>query len=117
MTLVIRTAQERAIAAARFEAFVARMVAMVSAQSSTADNAVALKPETAETFVRAQIAAAQRYGIVSARDLKTYIACALAFGPRFDADPQRPWAAAVLADADLSGSEKAEVLEQYLVFR
>ena len=112
----IRQAQLEALADERELVFVRRMVRHISEDLADRFGILPAQSENLAAFVVEQLALARRYGLVKARDLKTYIDCGVIFGGRFDVDPQQWWANAVLANPHLSGSEKADVLHDHLTF-
>ncbi|MFO0802941.1 MAG: hypothetical protein U0791_07435 [Gemmataceae bacterium] len=75
-----------------------------------------MKDAELEGVIRAEMKKADEYGFDS-RDLVTfYLDCVAILGPRFDANPQHPWAGAILRRADLIPESKADLLDQHLIF-
>lgn len=114
--MVIRDEQLKTMADAQAASFVRRMVSHIMEGLVAEYQALGLQLQDAEAFVHRQIAAATRYGLHDARDLKVYIDCTVIFGPQFDTDPRYPWASAVLGRSDIEGGAKADVLHEHLIF-
>jgi hypothetical protein len=114
--LLIANAQLDQIAAEQERAFIARLVAQVT--NLRADEGKApWDSERVLAFVHEQLARARGYGIVDARDLKTYVDSAVVFGPHFDTDSALSSIASALSDPGLAGSAKADILHDHLIFR
>jgi hypothetical protein len=60
-----------------------------------------------------QVGKARQHGIVTERDICKYVDLAFKFGKDFDVDPLHPWAAAILSNAEVGGSDRMRRL--YLV--
>lgn len=108
--------QLRQMAQAQHQSFVERMVQHITDDLPCQYRATCLDRQSITGFVQVQIATARAYGIVNARDLKSYIDSAVVFGTDFNTDPSLSWARATLNRTDLDGSAKAEALYEYLTF-
>lgn len=53
---------------------------------------------------------AAHYDVFGQRDLARFIDLMFLFGPRFDRDSRHPWAGEILADEDLTPTEKVDRL-------
>jgi hypothetical protein len=67
-------------------------------------------PQTLRAWVKQGVRRAAAYGIVAEEDLQSFLGLRVMFGDSFDDDPRCAWAAVVLWDPALSGTQKMDSL-------
>lgn len=68
------------------------------------------------SFVKTGLAEAWSYGITQASDVRLYIECMVLLRPDFGNSPEFSWAAKILREHGLSGTEKMNRIHDHLVF-
>ncbi|MBN2563412.1 MAG: hypothetical protein JXQ75_21030 [Phycisphaerae bacterium] len=112
----IRKEQMQAFSESREEAFVARMVAHLRDDLHRQLEAQHLEEAEIEPLVRRGKANAEAYGMVYEDGIQLYLECMAILGPDFDRDSEYPWARKILRRRDLDSNQKAEQIEQHLIF-
>lgn len=64
-------------------------------------------------FIDFETACAAKYGVTDEWDLQRYFEFAMMHGPRFDEDPSKPWAARILNQPGVPGTDKIDRLDSY----
>jgi hypothetical protein len=67
-------------------------------------------------LIRTGITDARRYGIVAEPDAGRYLEYMIEYGPDFDRNPNKPWAARILATPGALGWKKMDDLDAFTTF-
>jgi hypothetical protein len=67
-------------------------------------------------LVETGIEEAKGHGVRKERDILRYLECMVEYGPRFPDDAGCEWAAAILRDPALTGTQKMERIADYATF-
>ena len=70
--------------------------------------------ERLREIIREETATAEHFQIENERDVANYISAIFALRPDPDVDPEPTWVKEVLADPDLSASEKVKRLQEWV---
>ena len=108
--MILRNEQIDALAKSHKDAFVARMVQHLRNDLPRQCEAQGLNEDDLEPLVRQGMSNAEDHGITSQVGIRQYLDCMVVLGPDFDSDGKHPWAQEILANDDLSPSEKADAL-------
>lgn len=69
-----------------------------------------------EAFVRHGLDDAESFGVLHEQDVRLYLECLLLFHPLFAHDPALPYAAETLRSKELSGTEKMDLIHDWMIF-
>lgn len=64
-----------------------------------------------ETLIYWNIARASEYEVVTEADIARYLEYVIFFGEQFDTDPDLPWIHEILADDNLDGTKKMDLID------
>lgn len=103
--LTIRDAQMEAFDMLRRDAFVERAVANLQSEPRLSAPVAELR-----AAALAALDLSARYGIQNEFDVMLLVGLCRLFGPRFEDDPARPWARALLAEPGASGTRRVRAL-------
>jgi hypothetical protein len=112
----IRYEQLQALSDAKYQRFVDQMVRMLQNEFAAPCSRHGLRQEHLEPCVRTATMEATRWGMDLESDITTYIECIALLGPKFRSNSQHDRLARVLERPDISGSEKADMIVEYLIF-
>lgn len=112
--MVIRPAQIAALHDSLERAFVSRMLVHLSSGFGSHIETLGLDHLSLEEMIRRGIANAREYRVVEESDIELYLECMVLLGPDFDR--RIPWCAAALQDVALSGAQKMDSINEYLLF-
>lgn len=115
--LQIRSDQMAAFSAKRRDQFVAYMNARLLEIFPEELKRFRIPRDGVEPFVREGIERAGHYGIRKERDVEFFVDCLLIYHPRFDDEEREAWAAEILRDGELSGSQKMDRIHDHWIFR
>jgi hypothetical protein len=108
--------QLTAMARARDTRFVTRLTERLGRRFPGRMASFGVEREAEEPFVAALVNRARGYGIRYEADIALYLDAAMTLGPQFDTDPMHPEIATVLSNPELTGDEKMDFVDEYLVF-
>ena len=108
--------QLQALSAAVEQSFISRTVHHLRDGFPSELEAHGLRGPALEALVEWGVAEAAAFGITQEDDVRLYLECMLLFSPRFSSDPRLPWATEILRREDLSGTDKMDIIHDYLVF-
>lgn len=112
--LVIRTSQMARFAQHGKERFETRMIAhLFSCFSGLSET---LTESQLRDLVRWGVDRAEERGLTDETDVERYLEFMMLYGPDFDSHPEYAWAAEILADAELSGEEKMDKIQDRELF-
>jgi hypothetical protein len=112
--LKIRKAQVEALSQAMLRQFEDRMVTHLRAACPEQTQDVS-EPELRAT-IRLGVESAAKYEVTDEVDVRRYLECLVLYGPDFDANPRTPWAGQILNDKELTGTEKMNRIDDYVLF-
>lgn len=112
----LRAEHNEAFQQSQLDRFVARQTLRLQGSFPEELEQASLAVEALNDFIRQAIEAAASYGVTREQDVELYLDLTLLLGPDFDRDAQYPWAGETLRRTDLSGTAKADLLHDYLVF-
>ena len=98
------------------KSFMERTLHHLRSQFSEALKLYDLQEQTRlEAFVRHGLDDAESFGVIHEQDVRLYLECQLLFHPRFAHDPALPHAAETLRRQDLSGTEKMDLIHDWMI--
>jgi hypothetical protein len=112
--LVIRQKQVEAFEAAMLQRFETEMVRHL--RSTCPEHVGPMQDEDLLSFIRSGIDKAETFGITDATDVRRFLEFMARQGCDLELEAPARWAAGVLADDDLSASEKMDSLEEQELF-
>jgi hypothetical protein len=108
--------QMMAFSEQRLHSFVKRMVYLLQHEFIKEINVLKLNNNDLEIMVFQGIMTAEKYHIIQEYDLELYLQCMLLLNPKFDNDFNFPWATTILNNNSLSGNQKMDQINNYLLF-
>lgn len=115
--MLIRAEQMQAMSRALEDAFVKRMVKHLCDGFPRQLEVQGLKEKDLEAMVRKGIMDAKQYDVIYENEIEKYIECMVILNPKFDKDPEIPWAVEILRRTNINGREKMEEISNHLIFK
>ena len=116
MPFQFRTEQMEALTKHRVDVFVERMIVHLQSEFADEIRSLSIASDELDKFVREGIDMAESYEVVNEDDVELFLECRLMFGPSFDRDLRVKWASETLNRADLNGTEKMDIIHDYVIF-
>ena len=112
--LTIRQAQMDALHDELLKQFEQRMV--MHLRSTCPEETREIAESELRSTIRAGISSAANYEVMDEVDVRRYLECLVLYGPDFDTNSKTSWAGSILRDNELTGMEKMNQIDDYLLF-
>jgi len=114
--LEIREYQMDALSGQQVEEFVIRMKKRLHQYFDKEIVTLHLDQKGVDWLIRKGLADANRYRVVRFDDVEVYIEGMVVFSPNYDSNPNFDWAGKILRRNDIEGSEKMDLINNYMLF-